>query len=65
MGEEEMRIVATRRRWVLTDEWLFQIFVHKGDKRIRVSVSNIDERDQVFARGLAALSRAWLRRRTG
>ena len=43
------------KKWIVKDEWLFQIMEHKASGRIKVCGPRIDRRDRALARRLARI----------
>lgn len=43
------------KKWIISDEWLFQILTHKATGRIKVRCPRVDRRDRALARHLARI----------
>lgn len=41
------------RKWIVKDEWLFEIQAHRASGRIKVRGPRVDKRDRALARLLA------------
>lgn len=51
------------KKWILKDDWLFEILAHKASGRIKVRGPRVDRRDRALARRLARIISASLNAR--